>query len=452
MKTRMVVILMLCMQFVFGQNSLGKFDLSYDASLSTQARSLSIPPNLGIGDYRFHTRVGGVSFQTIAQPADNLKGQIVSVDYLNNQFVVKVGSQTFYPELPNWQLIPIANFANTSDKAVFTIYGENIGDGGAQCRYHPAFLDNLLGLRLFQADILLPSPNIKYLMKSISLSKTELKDDMQSQITKMRQEGYSENDIYNSFALIYRLSKGENLPRNNYIDVMVDFMHELQNASEQIFDISNDENSSNDMWKLPEENGKYIVASSESTDVPRNINKLKEIEDNLSIRSADIQSVMIKKVHEKYQNLSIVEQQAKLQEYFEQLFSAMFFQRQYILTDYGKEVKFSINQNKFQLSGKPYYLFSVIDYDNKTVTNLYKESEMYNESWDLLKQYNPAVITAVENTMQWSAFFRYIKKTNPNNWNEFMKKMPTIPYDAPDDVKTPTRFCYKNDEDCKSKK
>jgi hypothetical protein len=438
-KAKSLLLFLVCVsQVAFGQSySLDKLNLICDNSLSVQARTL-IQPNLGIGNYEFHTTIGGISFETIACPDDNIKGQIVSVDYVSGQFIVKIDSQTFYPELADWQMIPIAKFANTNDKAVFTI----IDPTGAQCRYHSAFLNTLLGLRLFQADILLPSPNFKHLLENLIPTKTQLKQDMQTQIAKMKQEGYSDNEIYEDFAQIYLFLKGESLPRNNYEDVYVNFLYDLQSATNILFDVFDDNDSKLNMWELPKYNGRYILADNERTYIPTNINKLKVLENDLSIKSAEIQSVMMKETQKNYQNLSFGEQQTNVQEYLMQIFNTMFFQSQYVLTDWGKEVKFSINQNKFQLTGKPWYLFSVINDENKTVQKLQKESEMYNEHWDLLRQYNPAVITAIENTMQWAAFFRYIKDKNPKNWNTFISNINKV---AIDNIFTPTSFEYQND-------
>jgi hypothetical protein len=67
----------------------------------------------------------------------------------------------------DWQLVPIARFADSEHTAAFSLFGrpEDLGDekaasdvggnGGVILKYHEAFKDTLVGLRLFQLDILI---------------------------------------------------------------------------------------------------------------------------------------------------------------------------------------------------------------------------------------------------------------------------------------------------------
>jgi hypothetical protein len=377
-KAKTLLLFLVCLsQIALGQNyTLGKLDLILPtAAMSVDARALAVPRNLGIGDYAFHTRVGGISFEQIAQPDAAIQGKSVSIDFVDNHLVVTVGGQKFYPELPKWQLKPIANFANTDDKAVFTVYGDTTVNGqDIECLYHKAFLDNLLGLRLMQADILLklePMPN---------------KDEMQTALRLLSWMGLPEEKL--DLDSLYEIAL------SNYIPY----------------------------WEIPKYKEKFLYANNEQNFVNRDVSTIQELEMTI------ISSKMI-----------IIDFILGMNS-FVKLFNGHIEQQTWTLTDYKKNIIFSIDNNTFKISGKPWYLFSTMDTEDNSIQLFEEESEEFNkECWELLKQYNPAVITAVENTAQWSAFFRYIKQNNPANWIAFMDKMSKISIDDAPDVITPIR-------------
>jgi hypothetical protein len=55
-----------------------------------------------------------------------------------------------------------------------------------------------------------------------------------------------------------------------------------------------------------------------------------------------------------------------------------------------------------------------------------------------LARVNPAVYSAARRTLRYSAFFRYVKGSNPGNWQEFMTAMESV-HPQPI-VSTPTQF------------
>ncbi len=116
-----------------------------------------------IGTVNFHAYVGGISFELTAIPENNIKGQAIMLMYDSEKsdgyrLQIKLGNKNdsvYYSNIPDWQLIPIANYANDSSNAIFTLAGD-VSDisNETPIRYHPAFKDQLLGLRMFQADLL----------------------------------------------------------------------------------------------------------------------------------------------------------------------------------------------------------------------------------------------------------------------------------------------------------
>jgi len=115
-----------------------------------------------MGKVRFHGRAGGVSFEEVAVPSEQLEDIDVVLDYNprntdGQRLTVKFKKgNTYTTEISDWQLVPIAKYADDEYNVVVTLLGENNGFlNGTQ--YHEAFEDNLLGLRLFQADLLFTS-------------------------------------------------------------------------------------------------------------------------------------------------------------------------------------------------------------------------------------------------------------------------------------------------------
>ena len=114
--------------------------------------------------YDFVGKVGGVNFEQVATPAAETAAKSIELFYdrkaLNGfRLVIKVGSATFRPPLADWLLIPIAEFANSEFTSATSLFGEGPdSDNFYYIKYHPAFIDSLLGIRLLQADLLLMNP------------------------------------------------------------------------------------------------------------------------------------------------------------------------------------------------------------------------------------------------------------------------------------------------------
>ena len=471
-KAKMIAIFMLCVQLAFGQSyTLGKLDLFHDASFSQMARTLALPPNLGVQDYDFHIKVGGVSFESVAQPAINLKGQTVSIDYINNQFVVKVGGQTFYPELPNWQLIPIAKFANTSDKAIFTIYGKQIDKNGPQCRFQSAFLDNLLGLRLFQSDLLFHVNDMweipkdksgKYIFANSEKEKvpptsiTNQLIEIHNALVSLFKKGTFQSYIFTDYGESVTFEITDNkfvikgLPYYLFTKYDKDWQYfenqtrnhiqELEQNSNTYVALKIDNPINNDLYKqiksrlnAPSGNkGEYIKSLLDkhwsAKDSMQYVNRRKIFVDKMreEINKSNDRELL------SLSDFCNVENSASLYVYLKVLnhnYPAKYTNLMKMCDTYYNE---NTTGDLCYLL-KNYYTGAIKFTFQTELTGLFKNN------WHIIYAYNPVVYDASLNTMRWAAFFRYVKNTNPNNWNAFMKKAPAIRYDAPD-VKTPTSF------------
>ena len=114
-------------------------------------------------------RVGGVAFEAVAAPANGVNINSLDLRYSpakrdGERLSLTVNGNAVSPAVYDWQLIPIAKFANSSESACFTLFGQ-LDDplterlarafSGNVLNYHPSFKDTLVGLRLFQLDNLI---------------------------------------------------------------------------------------------------------------------------------------------------------------------------------------------------------------------------------------------------------------------------------------------------------
>lgn len=104
-----------------------------------------------IGTYETHTRVRGIAFTQTASLSDEIKDISISYDPTQpngSRFSVLINDSIgFSPVIFDWQLVPIAHFANDNNyNSVLDI------DGDGQIYYHPSIIDQILGIRAVQAD------------------------------------------------------------------------------------------------------------------------------------------------------------------------------------------------------------------------------------------------------------------------------------------------------------
>ncbi|MDR1762910.1 MAG: hypothetical protein LBR64_02980 [Dysgonamonadaceae bacterium] len=363
-------------------------------------RQKTIAEEAGRGNYSFDSRTSGIVFQAVATPSKTLKNEKIGLDLIDGQFVVSVGNKKIYPDLPLWQLVPIANFANSPYQVVFTAFGDTINGREAQCRFHRAFLNTLLGLRLFQADMI-NYPDIIWDLP-IDLNRNYFKAKSESSYSPRPNEAIDKK-------IATLLTDGDN-KFSSY--VLTDRNVEIS------FDLAgNDLKFSGRPF--------YLFVRREANS--KNIDKIRS---ELDACFNEIDASARALLKDKYTAdlnprtnlkglLKTVDDNKDLEKF-----------NAYASHDFRKAVGKLEAMNSLTDEAMGMRLVLLNDF-----------SDAFDQNWDLLKQYNPLVYTAVENASQWSALFRYVYKTNPTNWADFQQKIraiKTIP-DAPE-VKTPTSF------------
>jgi len=388
-----LIALIFCYSLTYSQSAINILDLYHDPLPDMTARIITA--NASIGDYKFHANIGGISFQAVASPAENLKSESVSLDFANNRLAVQIGTKTFYPDLPVWQLIPIVYFTDSPYTVAVSQLGDTTDNKEAQCKFHPAFLNNLLGLRLFQADLLnqtdilwdLPiDAQRNYILAPSEQPFTPVRD---STLHRAIYEKLATGD-FTSFVLTDKDAtiafdideSGLKLSGNPYYYFTNTEVNteNVQRLREQALDCY-DNIESNAKILLKERYTQALNPRTHLNDLLNVLNKLKQ-----------------EKVFNPYSMYSIEKSVTALDSLNK-------------MTDAQIGIKFQVKE---------------------------EYTESFKSYWNLLKKFNPLVYSAVENTSRWSAFFRYVRQMNPENWTQFVKKVEdnSIP-DAPA-VQTPT--------------
>ncbi len=104
-------------------------------------------------------RIGGISFSQIANPFEGLESKDITLNYHperedGQRLSIQVENSqdsVYFLNIPDWQLKPIAEFANTEDHVAITLVGDE--------KLHDAFQNTLLGTRLYQADLVYSNPS-----------------------------------------------------------------------------------------------------------------------------------------------------------------------------------------------------------------------------------------------------------------------------------------------------
>jgi len=392
MKTIYLITFIFCSSFIYSQSALNILDFYHETFPDANARIIT--SNATLGDYKYHSNIGGIAFQAVASPAENISNENISLDFENNRMVVKFGNKTFYPNLPFWQLYPIVNFSNSSFSVVFSQLGSSF-DNGAECRFHPAFLDNLLGVRLLQADFL----NYTDILWDLPI------DAQREYILAPSEQGFKPQRDSVLHRKIYEKLVSGGFSSFVLTDKDVDFTFNTDEYG----------------IKFSGRPYYYFIKSNIDT---ANIRQLREKIDNYY---KDIESNAKILLKEKY--TSKLDPRTNLTELLEALESN---KNERIFNPYAIHYIESAVKNLDSLNK---LTDEEIGIDFKVLDNY---SESFKTYWDALKGFNPIVYSAIENTAQWSAFFRYIRKENPPNWTIFAEKVLNEGRSNAPEVKTPT--------------
>lgn len=121
---------------------------------------INMKNNVSLQSLSFVSSVGGVAFLSVAEPEISLKNASIALNYIpgnrdSHRLQIIMNKDTLYPNLPDWQLIPIAKYSNSNYNSCVSLFGPKCNIASYDIVYHPAFQNTLLGMRLLQADMAL---------------------------------------------------------------------------------------------------------------------------------------------------------------------------------------------------------------------------------------------------------------------------------------------------------
>lgn len=383
--------------------SIGKIKFRTDPN-DNQVLKVRSSGESSLDSYNFVGKVGGVNFEEIAIPHNTIKNKSIELSYDANaldgqRLVIKIGNQTIRPNIPDWILIPVANFANSEYTAVVSLFGEGPDpERFYYIKFHPAFKNTLIGLRLLQADILLINPQ-----ENISLP------EKNGQII---------------------LGHGEVLPKKNYLinelDKIRNIINKYKYTAWVLTDIEEPTSFSvsNGDLKIKSSPYYYFWRRNESSInnyqskvniYNRKVNEYNEFITNLKSQiskyntqvaryNADNSSVSIFLLNQS--KLDIDNQKLKAKKLEEEL----------------KRLKLDLEERVF------------VDSVPKLTDELKKQSNIF-------RKINPLVFKTVDLTVGYTSLFRYIKLNHNNSWKTFMESISNV--EIKPVVETPTEMFKK---------
>jgi len=411
---------------LYSQISWGNPTFSYSDRAVPLERAM---PSGGIGQ-GYLASVGGVAFSQTAVPEQNVGSIELSYDPQaadGSRLKVVIDKTRAVARIFDWQLVPIARFADSQFDSCFTLFGslvdkqreaQVIAGHGRILNYHPAFADTLMGLRLFQLDVLVgedASGDLPKVGGAYLLGAGESAPDRSAN----NEGAYRVSEHFRS---VEAATKAE---FRSYL--ICDYGRKISfRVQEDALELSGDPyfycwRSASDepgfnaarvrseaTARLGKELSEARTAGGSGFDerswyIAQLLGELKRYEAGFRFYSAGTVVDILKLAGD-------AERSARLQRYATESLSTLLVQMRVGMT--SEQVVF------------------LEDYSNQLSARV-----------DLLRSMNPAVWDAGTAVMRYAALFRYCRQHNPGNWSAFLKSMATVR--VVPQVRTPTVMMEK---------
>jgi hypothetical protein len=363
-----------------------RFSISQASSSPLRVRSSG---KASLSSFGFVGKVGGINFEKIASPSTGQLYQNISLIYDQSmpdgqRLTVVIDNNRYNAMLPDWQLIPIARYANSDYTAVVSLFG----DGPDRNRYyyiqyHEAFKNTLLGLRLLQADILFIDLNNNWDLprfdnRLVMGVGEAVPDESSSAHATQRIDQILQNHTWRSWVLTDIETSPQFSGRGGNFQVIASpyyYFWDIDKTPEELIKLAQELESQYNYYKsqLVEYNSKVA-----DYNASRDVNTRNNLKYELNTQRIQI-----------------------------------------------KSLETNLKKLKNQL-------------DNPSVRGKTELTAAMRSESKTLKQYNPSVYNACVNTAAYSAFFRYVKKYNPVGWNNFIKSISNVTVSP--SLQTPTTW------------
>lgn len=430
-------------QFLSAQANLGrqtilKFDVQ-NSVLQPKAEMLeeSLPMELAKNNASFVGSVGGVSFDQIAVPDPGLQVNEIQLFYNGSQpngkrLQLMINNQIVNVDLPDWQLIPISNYADSPNFSCVTIFGQlddellarNVArNKGRVINYHIDFYNTLLGVRLLYMDMLIGYNFTSDLPKN---DKGEYILGLGEHIPNVRTNKNGAYDLSRHFTGI---QEREGITFRSY--VITDYTQTIK------FGITND--------SLVLSGNPYYYCWRYKNDVEGY--DVKKVEENYRKKLSTILATKGSSETREYLISQLLELGRKYKGNYNFYSGGTFVSMVNMKNDVERMM---LLERYATLSLKEMVYSTEALMDSYTVLELKSYSDAVSSRPELFEKANPEVWYATQNVMRYAALFRYIKNRIPSGWKAYMQQIETI--DPEPRIFTPTMMYPSVFEDYFNKK
>ncbi len=323
-------------------------------------------------------KTGGIVFERTARPAEELSGKRIGIAYLPNQedgkrLKIRIGDKAYILPIHDWQLIPIARFADSDTTAVISTTEASPN----KIRTHPAFQNTLLGLRLFQADALFDAPASAW-----NLPRYYMPGNHTHWVTAELVNVRSLPTPKGTIVRVLKKWTGVNVLQVRLGWAQIKLGSKTGWVSAELL-----------TRKSPPllgggENGFH-------TEKPTAL-----VEEMEAIRNRHHLTLRAKYGRD--------------------------YRYGYLIHDPKTGIEFKTGPQGFALTGQPeFYFWSGRKDEGKTHPVVHMNFEM-RQKIHLLEKINPVVYRSLVTTMRYAAFFRYCKKQAPDEWKSFLKSLEPV--------------------------
>ena len=420
--------------------------------------------------YNFVGKVGDVNFEQVAVPDAETAAKTIELSYDKKaldgfRLVVKVGSTPLRPPIADWLLIPIAQFAESDFTSATSLFGEGPDtDNFYYIKYHPAFKDSLLGMRLLQADILLMNPEQtsslpkrngqvvlghgEFLpMKSVD---NDTVNTLATIMNRQKATSWVLTDIdapasfsiqngefrLRSFPYYYFWSRDEDLI-HQYQEKEKVYKSRVDAYNRKVTSSKNRVSQFKDPVRLYQEKGAAYKSQVDAynrkvTSSKNRVNQFNDLVSRFNANNASVSKLTLDRLKAEIQRdkleLNALDQELKRLKRELDTVNAVIQGDKSELDAFQQELK--------RLEMDLEEIESGIVNPMPALTHALKNQP------DLLKEINPVVVNAVHTTAGYASFFRYLKFNHPQTWKKFLTSIANVTIRPA--VKTPTHMPRKN--------
>lgn len=424
MFTALLAVLVLCAsvpaQMQLGTRRMVFRDTPTLTNRSRLATVLGPRPRMG-----YVGRIGGIASDGVAAPEPGLVVNTIVPTYSTSRpdgqrLSVAINGQTVTAPIYDWQLIPIAKFANSDSFSCFTLFGRANDPPGEDSRetsghqddsrYHPDFKDTLVGLRLFQLDSLLFDPDAVDLVKDGNryiLGNGESRPNLDENAKGLK---------------AFEKFRDRNLDLLRYDSYVIsDYRRRITFGIDEN-QLSIRGNPYIYFWRIdPVAENKFVWGEAEETA-------------EKSLGSAS-----------KYTRVALTDLVLEEAANYDKLTEGTGFLNDYLDYEAEELVLANAPQRAGLLRTKSRTALFDVLVELKAVNSLDwtiampELSEKISNETAMLRAINPAVWDTGVNLIRYAAFFRYFKQQKPEQWQAFMRQINAAPPPKPP-VRTPSGF------------